>query len=104
MLPHLLFTLRSEMGKDVPYSYRHTVVITIRPFTVQATVTTWAITVFYNTSAITDSSILTYKIYTVLTATPCNNQEKLVEGLNYSSYFSRSFLDYFSTDRHTHFI
>jgi hypothetical protein len=29
---------------------------------------------------------------------------KLAEGLNYASYFSRSFLEYFSTDRHTQLI
>ena len=63
------------MGKDVQYSYRHTVVFTIRPFTAQATVTTWAITVLHIINAITDSAILTYQIHTVLTATPCNNQE-----------------------------
>lgn len=70
------FTFRGKIrkGKDVQHSYRQTVVFTIRPFTAQATVTIWAITVFYITSAITDSSILTYQIHTVLTATPCNNK------------------------------
>jgi hypothetical protein len=68
------FHSRIRKWKDVQYSYHHTIVFTIRNFTVQATVTTGAITVFHITIVITDSSILTYQVHTVLTATPCNKK------------------------------